>query len=180
MASCPAGVGPHCQVRATLALAAQWCHLVVGALAGPTGHPSRALARARQESSRDPGHPGPCNLLTSHPRAWAREHRDQRISPASSASPSRPSQNRTKPPGTGRAGNGSNADVCSHCHEGSWSESQVSRLKGSWHPGRGSLVEEGAPVLHRQQGPQGARQLPGEAELRSCSHSVRSRPSWPY
>lgn len=27
--ACPAGVGPHCQVRATLALAAQWCHLVV-------------------------------------------------------------------------------------------------------------------------------------------------------
>lgn len=130
----------------------------------------------RQDSSRDPGHPGPWNLLTSGLRAWGREHRDQRNSPASPASSSRLSQNRTKPLGAGRAGIGSNTDICSHCHEGSWSESQAALLKGSWHPGWGSLVEEGVHALQRQEGPQGCtRQLLGEAQLRSYAHSVMSR-----
>ena len=60
--------------------------------------------RGRQDSSRDPGHPGPWNLLTSGLGAWGREHRDQRNSPASPASSSRLSQNRTKPLGQAELG----------------------------------------------------------------------------
>lgn len=91
-----------------------------------------------------------------------------------------PLSEQNKAAGAGRAGTGSNADICSHCHEGSWSESQAALLKGSWHPGWGSLVEEGVHALQRQEGPQGCtRQLSGEAQLRSYAHSVMSRPFLP-
>lgn len=54
--ACPAGAELHCQVHTTLALAAQWCHLVVELLQVPQGPPvSRWLGRAGQQQG--PGSP---------------------------------------------------------------------------------------------------------------------------
>lgn len=149
--ACPAGAELHCQVRTTLALAAQWCHLVVELSQVPQDPPvPRWLGWAGQQQG-----PGSPRSLEPPPQ-WSRSlgQRTPRAEAPQAQPHLPPLSEQNKAAGAGRAGPAATQTSAATVMR------VLERAPGRSPPGQlaswtGKPGGRGAHALQRQDGPQG-------------------------